>query len=173
MKYAYLISFILGVLLAVRLLFFGAERRKRADDFPLRRSEPAALAFLLAAGLAGYLLTPNRSLSAAAVFLMTLAVGAASSAIVVRLAIATARIQPEHTEDDPRFMYQGRVAVVSEAIPAAGIGEIRFADAPVHLGIRARDGTGCAIGVGEEVCIERMDDGVAVVERWSLVEARL
>lgn len=173
MKYFYLISFVTGVLLAVRLLFFGAERRKRADVFPLRRSEPAALAFLLASGIAGYVMTPSRSLSAIGVLLASLVIGAAAAAIFARLAIATARIRPEHATDDPRFAYQGRVAVVSAAIPSGGVGEIRLVHEALDPVIRARDGAGAAIGVGEEVCIERVDDGIAIVERWSLVEARL
>ena len=59
MSVFYLITFIAGLLLAVRIMFFGAERRagRSADALPLRRSEPAIAAFLVMFGVAGYLLT--------------------------------------------------------------------------------------------------------------------
>jgi hypothetical protein len=49
MTYLFLASFIAGLLLGVRVMFFGAERRRRrsADALPLRRSEPAIIGFLL------------------------------------------------------------------------------------------------------------------------------
>jgi hypothetical protein len=39
--------------------------------------------------------------------------------------------------------------------------------------VRARTIDGSAIAAGEEVCIERLDDGVAFVELWAIVEQRL
>jgi hypothetical protein len=59
MSVVYLIGFCLGLLLGVRIMFFGAERRRgpKTEGMPLRRSEPAAAAFLVMFGVAGYLLT--------------------------------------------------------------------------------------------------------------------
>ena len=58
MLYLYLVSFFAGLLLAVRLMFFGAERRRipSPEALPLRRWEPAVVAFLaspLSAGITG------------------------------------------------------------------------------------------------------------------------
>jgi hypothetical protein len=174
-SYFYLASFIGGLLLAVRLLFFGAERRRlRASNLlPLRRSEPAGVTFLLLFGVAGYLMNQYRALSPVGNAVTAVALGACFAAIVTRLAIATARRLPEHDPDDPRYLLQGRVGVVTIAIPADGEGMIRYDDAGTHLALRARDIAGLAVAVNEEVCIERIDAGVAYVERWVLVEQRL
>jgi membrane protein implicated in regulation of membrane protease activity len=156
-------------------MFFGAERRRqrRADGMPLRRSEPAVVAFLLMFGIAGYLITRNGSLGVAGSLTVATALGIVFAAIVTRLAIVTARIQPEHDPDDPRFVLQGRVGLVTVAIPANGEGMIRYEDGSTPVTVRALDITRGAIAAGEEVCIERVEDGVAHVERWALVEERL
>ena len=58
MVYLFLALFIGGLLLTVRLMFFGAERgRLREGALPLRRWEPALVAFVGMLGLTGYVLT--------------------------------------------------------------------------------------------------------------------
>lgn len=175
MSALYLTAFIAGLLLGVRIMFFGAERRRRVteDALPLRRSEPAIAAFLVMVGLAGYLLTRPGRLAPLAGAGTALLLGAVWAALVTRLAIATARVRPEHDPDDPRYLLQGHVATVTSAIPAAGAGVILYGDAAAPRSIPARSIDGAAIDAGVEVCIERVDDGTAFVELWALVEARL
>jgi hypothetical protein len=62
---------------------------------------------------------------------------------------------------------------VSAPIPSDGEGAITFSDAGVQRTARARTIDGSAIGEGEEVCIERLEDDVAFVELWAIVEQRL
>jgi hypothetical protein len=93
--------------------------------------------------------------------------------IVTRIAVATARLQPEHDPDDPRYVLQGHVALVSAAIPAEGEGAITIAEGAAPRRVRARTIDGSAIAEGEEVCIERIEDEVAFVELWATVEQRL
>lgn len=175
MSAVYLVAFIAGLLLAVRIMFFGAERRRARsiDGMPLRRSEPAISAFLVMFGVAGYLLTRPGRLPAAGGAGAALVLGALWAAFVTRLAIATARVQPEHDPDDPRFVLQGHVAVVLVDIPPEGAGTIVLGEAEGRRSLAARAIDGHAIGAGLEVCIERVEDGVAFVEPWTLVEARL
>ena len=175
MSVVYLVSFIAGLLLAVRIMFFGAERRRvrPSDALPLRRSEPAIAAFLVMFGVAGYLLTRPGRLSSAAGAGAALVLGVLWAAVVTRLAIATARVQPEHDPDDPRFVLQGHVAVVTVAIPADGQGAIAYGEGDARCTLAARSIDGQAIDAGLEVCIERVEDNVAFVELWALVEARL
>jgi len=156
-------------------MFFGAERQRRpsADTLPLRRWEPAAVAFLLMFGVAGYLLSRNGGSSTSALVAIATGIAIVFAALVTKLAIATARLQPEHDPDDPRYVLQGRVGVVTVAIPAQGEGMIRYEEAKSAPTVRARDISGGAIAVGQEVCIERVEDGVAHVELWALVEERL
>ena len=171
----FLISFIGGLLLAVRLMFFGAERRRQRplDAFPLRRSEPAIVTFLLMFGVAGYLAIRHGGFAIGMVVVIAVVAGIVFAALIAWLAVATARIQLEHDPEDPRFVLQGRIGVVAAAIPAGGEGMIRYEDVRAFVSARARDIHHSAIATGEEVCIERVEDGVAYVERWSLVEERL
>lgn len=156
-------------------MFFGAERRKRpsADTLPLRRWEPAAVGFLIMFGVASYLLTRRNGISPATGAAVASIIGVVFAAIVTRIAIAMARFEPEHDPDDPRYVLQGRVGVVTVAIPAGGEGMIRYEDAGSTPAVRARNiGVG-AIAADQEICIERVEDGVAHVELWALVEERL
>jgi hypothetical protein len=175
MTYLFLASFIAGLLLGVRVMFFGAERRRRrsADTLPLRRSEPAIIGFLLMFGVAGYLLTRRGTVSPGVGTLIAALLGLVWAVLVTRIAVATARLPPEHDPEDPRFALQGHVAIVSAAIPSDGEGTITFSDAGVQRTIRARTIDGSAIAEGEEVCIERLEDDVAFVELWAIVEQRL
>jgi hypothetical protein len=175
MSVLYIITFITGLLLAVRIMFFGAERRRpRAGDaLPLRRWEPAVSAFLIMFGMAGYLLTRPDRLSPVAGAGTAVVLGMLWAALVTRLAIATARRKPEHDPDDPRYVLQGHVAVVTELIPPDGEGAIVLGEAAAQRGLRARSIDGQPIEAGVEVCVERVDDDVAFVERWAVVEARL
>ena len=175
MAYVFLVSFIAGLLLAVRIMFFGAERRRvrTVGGMPLRRSEPAIVAFLVMFGVAGYLLTRHGTMGAVWGSGLALLLGVLWAALVTGLAIATARVKPEHDPDDPRFVLQGHVAVVTEAIPSDGEGTITYGEGDGHRTLPARAIDESAIAEGLEVCIERVDSGVAFVEPWTVVEARL
>lgn len=175
MSVLYLASFFAGLLLAVRIMFFGAERRRvrSADAMPLRRSEPALAAFLVMFGLAGYLLSRPGRLSPLASIAVALLLGISWAVLVTRLAITMARTRPEHDPDDPRYVLQGHVAVVTLAIPAGGEGTIQYGDVGSRRSLRARSIDEVAIDTGHEVCIERVDGDLASVELWAQVEARL
>ena len=56
---------------------------------------------------------------------------------------------------------------------ADGEGTITFSDGGAPRTVRARTLDGSAIGEGEEVCIERLEENVAFVELWAIVEQRL
>ena len=171
----FLASFIAGLLLGVRLMFYGAERRRKpaVGAVPLRRWEPAVVGFLFMFGIVGYLLTRDGNGSTSAALLFAAPTGVLFAAVVTWLAIQTARIQPEHDPDDPRYVLQGRVGVVTVTIPVGGEGMIRYEESGSAPVVTARNIDGGAIDEGEEVCIERVEDGVAHVELWRLVEQRL
>lgn len=171
----YLTAFIAGLLLGVRAMFFGAERRAATAGaaMPLRRSEPAAVTFLIAFGVAGYLIGRRDAPSDGIVAGLALVIGTVAALAGTRLAIAMARMTPEHDPDDPRFLLQGHTAVVTVTIPARGQGAITLPDEGTSRVVPARAIDDDAIAAGEEVCIERVDGGVATVERWALVEQRL
>jgi membrane protein implicated in regulation of membrane protease activity len=170
----FLLCFLVGVLFGVRLLFFGAERRQpREGTTPLRRSEPALVGFVAMFGLVGYLFLQGGAFSAARAAAYAALIALVWAALVTRVAIATARIVPEIDPNDPRFILQGCVAVVTKEIAPGSDGEIRIESQDAVTMLRARNITDGGIRVGDEVCIERVEDGVAHVERWSQVEERL
>jgi len=175
MTFLFLAALISGLLLGVRLMFFGAERRRPREgvDLPLRRSEPAAVAFLVMFGIAGYVLTRRGTMGAWAGAATALLLALAWAGIVTRVAIATARVQPEHDPDDPRYLLQGHVAIVTADIPPSGEGMITFQEGASARSLRARTIDDTGVPRGQEVCIERIDEDVAFVEPWSAVEARL
>jgi hypothetical protein len=175
MSYVFLVALIAGLLLGVRLMFFGAERRRLRErtELPLRRSEPAIVAFLTMFGVSGYLLTRHGTMGVGSGTAAALLLGVAWAGVVTRVAIATARVQPEHDPDDQRFVLQGHVALVTAAIPAGGEGAIAVQEGSVSRSLRARTIDDSGVAAGQEVCIERVDDEVAFVEPWSAVEARL
>ena len=131
MSYLFLVALFSGLLLGVRLMFFGAERRRigQGSDLPLRRSEPAVVGFLVMFGISGYLLTRHGAMSTGTGTATALLLGVAWAGVVTRVAIATARLQPGHDPDDPRYVLQGHVARVTSAIPSRGEGTIPLARA--------------------------------------------
>lgn len=175
MSYLFLIALFAGLLLGVRLMFFGAERRRlpARADVPLRRWEPAIVGFLVMFGISGYLLTRHGAMNTGTGTATALLLGVAWAGVVVRVAIATARVQPEYDPEDPRFVLQGHVAVVTADIPAGGEGAIALQGGGASRSLRARTIDDSSVPAGHEVCIERIDDEVAYVEPWSAVEARL
>jgi membrane protein implicated in regulation of membrane protease activity len=175
MIYVFLLALFAGLLLGVRLMFFGAERRRLAvrTDLPLRRSEPAIVGFLVMFGISGYLLTRHGAMGIATGTATALLLGVAWAGVVTRVAIATARVQPEHDPEDPRFVLQGHVALVTSAIPVGGEGAIVLEEGGTSRSLRARTIDDSEVAAGQEVCIERVDDEVAFVEPWAAVEARL
>ena len=175
MPYLFLATFIGGVLLAVRLMFYGAERHRRpaADTLPLRRWEPATVTFLVVFGVTGYLVTHDGRLSPVMGTSTSAVIGAICAAIITRFAIAAARFQPTHDPDDARFVLQGTVGVVTTDIPAGGEGVISYVDVADSPSLRAREIDGNAIATGVEICIDHLDDGIAYVELWARVEERL
>jgi membrane protein implicated in regulation of membrane protease activity len=174
-SYVFLASFVGGLLLGVRLMFYGAERRRRpsTDALPLRRWEPGFVGFLVMFGIVGYALDRNAAMSSVNRVAVSVFGGAVFAALVTWLAVKTARLQPEHDPDDPRYVLQGRVGVVTVPIPVGGEGMIRYEESGSAPVVPARDIDGGAIAAGEEICIERVEDGVAHVELWRLVEQRL
>jgi len=175
MSYVFLVALFAGLLLGVRLMFFGAERRRLPErsGLPLRRSEPAIVAFLVMFGIAGYLLTRHGAMGAGSGTATALLLGVAWAGVVTRVAIATARVRPEHDPDDPRYVLQGHVALVTSAIPVGGEGEIALQEGGAARSLRARTIDDSSVAAGQEVCIERVDGEVAFVEPWAAVEARL
>ena len=172
-------ALILGLLLAVRAMLLGVERRRsplgaHAPSTPaVRFSTPVVSAFAFTFGAAGYLLTRPGRMGLAAGTVVALLIGAAAGAFAVRLVRQAAAFVPEHDPDDPRYVLQGHVATVTASIRPGSEGEITYVVEGARHTIRARGLDGATAEQGIEVVIERIEDGIAYVEPWVEVEKRL
>jgi membrane protein implicated in regulation of membrane protease activity len=172
-------ALILGLLLAVRAMLLGVERRRTPFGAPppttpsVRFSTPVISAFASAFGAAGYLLTRPGRMGAAAGTIVALLIGTIAGAFAVRLVRRAAAFVPEHDPDDPRYVLQGHVATVTSPIGPAGDGEIAYVVEGRRHTVRARGLDGSVAERGTEVVIERIEDDVAYVEPWAEVEKRL
>lgn len=169
-------AFVGGLVLAVRVMFFGV-RRVRGETLHHRRWPLSLAAFLTAAGVTLYARLSVGEVTpawVAAVVLVGLAAGWAAWWVVHR----SAALPSMDPEDDPRYRFQGHVARIVRPIASGGAdGRIAFMfdGTPFEFAARWVDG-GDFRGQGEldsEVVIERIDGNVAFVEPWAVVEERL
>lgn len=176
------VAFLCGLLLAVRVMLFGVQR-KLDDEHRAHRAWPLALAaFLVAVGALLYSRSgrPNGVTGDSLVVVLIVGIVAGGAAWwVVKRSAAMPSTDPE---DDPRYRFQGHVARVIEPIrtrpDGAAAGMIAFSIDGKRHELRARwtpgDWEERAFGrVESEVVIERVEDGVAFVEPWQAVEERL
>jgi membrane protein implicated in regulation of membrane protease activity len=189
MTVVFVACFVLGLLHAVNVMLHGVERAAppagRAPHEPGGgghdpRTEPSALlnaqnvaGFLTAFGLGGYLLERSTTLGPGALAAAALVIGAAGATLSIVLLAAWAIPSVRRDVVDERYLMQGHPASVQAAIPADGEGEIVYEADGRRWTVRARSWDGVALAAGTEVAIERVEDGVAYVEQWAQVEARL
>jgi membrane protein implicated in regulation of membrane protease activity len=88
--------------------------------------------------------------------------------LLARWALRGTRIAPEEENE-----IQGQLAIVSREISPAGTGEITYEQRGKRLEVPARAMSDNHIPVGSDVVIDRIEDGVAIVEEWAVVEQRL
>lgn len=172
-----LAGLVAGLLLFVRVMFFGVQRRIDEERTHHRRWPLALAAFLMVAGVALYAragdLSPSWALTA---LLLGLGAGAGAWWWVKR----SASVPSTDPEDDPRYRFQGHVARVTEPIGSAGDGRIAFEFDGRRHDLRARWSPSSPAQVapnaglaGNEVVIEIVEGDVAYVEPWAVVEERL
>ena len=170
-----LACFLVGLLLGVRAMIVGVERPSRTGATPRTAlTAPALASAATAFGLGGYVL--YRHMDADAVVAVAIAAVLAglsalgTIALIAKWAVPSAAAEPP----DERYLLQGTPAVVTRAVAADLDGEVAYvaADGAQYASL-ARSFDGSALDVGEEVVIDRVEDGVAYVESWAVVEKRL
>jgi hypothetical protein len=161
-------------------MFFGVQRQLD-DDHLGHRAWPFALAaFLVAAGALLYAQARSASGVTVGWILTVVLIGAVAGGGAWWLVKRSASIPSTDPDDDPRYRFQGHVARVIEPIGghAGGEGRIAFSFGGRRYELRARwvpgDWEAQSLGrVESEVVIERVEDDVAFVEPWQVVEQRL
>ena len=180
----FLVVLFAGLALGSLVMWRGVERydpRKPATDTfgrelpapPVGLLFPVGASALLSFGAVGYQILRHSALGSLAALSFSFlagAVGATGAKLLVsRWAVPAALRSPE----DPRFSLQGFPGVVVAGIDAADQGEVTYEANGRSVTIRARSLDGNGIPAGDEIAIDRLEDGVAYVERWSHVEERL
>ena len=163
-------------MLAVFAMLHGLEhlrpRRKKAPSPFLNFSNVAA--FAVGFGATGYPLATRSRLPTWGVALLALAGGVvAVSGMTILLAQWALRggtaLSPEAEAEE----VQGLFAQVIKDIPAFARGRIAYDRLGKRLECDAQSLSNGALPRGTEVVIDRIEDGVAYVEEWSVVEQRL
>lgn len=182
-----LLLFLTGLVLGVFAMLYGTERRVHPALAPHERQsehDPAAepspvfnlasvAAFATGFGLAAYLASRYGSWPLFAELLVATAAGALSltlqSVLIARWAIPSARAD----HPDARYLLQGTIGRITGDVASGGEGTMRYEldGSGYDLPVRGMDGQ--AFGRGTEVVIDRVEDGVAYVESWAVVEQRL
>jgi hypothetical protein len=177
MKAVAIIAFLAGLLLGVRVMFFGVQRRLDEERLAHRAWPLALAAFLVAAGATLYVLANGNGVTIRSVALVVLP-GVAAGAGAWWLVRRSAAVPSKDPEDDPRYRFQGHVARVIEPIRTrATIGRIAFDFDGKRYELRAQWAAPTEWRGGgqtdSEVVIERVEGDLAFVEPWKTVEQRL
>jgi hypothetical protein len=173
-----ILAFIGGLVLAVRVMFFGV-RRVDGEQLHHRRWPLALAAFLAAIGLALYARQAMGQVTSVWVAVVVL-IGLAAGWLAWWVVSHSAAIPSTDPEDDPRYRFQGHVARITKPISsddphANGRVSFTFDGKPFEFAARWVEGADFR-GQGtidSEVVIERIDGDVAFVEPWAVVEERL
>ncbi len=178
LKVFFLAAFIGGLVLAVFAMLHGVEYMRRRRNQSRRPSPffnlPAVAAFAVGFGAIGYPLASRTRLPAWGIILIATGAGAlAITGMITLLARWALRGLSNPLPPEEGHKIQGQLAVVTRDIEPEREGEISYD----HLGgrqyIPARSLGVTVVPAGSEVVIDRIEDGVAFVEEWAVVEQRL
>jgi hypothetical protein len=175
MIYVFVGLVFVGVIAAVRVMLYGVERQRSAGDTSPRSfsASPALISvFSFVAGIVGYV-SRRLGLRPGPTWLAALGIAAVATFAASRVITAWWTVVPEHDIDDERYVLQGSLGRVTAAIDGESAGQISLENSAHKEFLPARSIDGQTMGVGTEVVIERIEDGVAYVEDWAVVEKRL
>jgi membrane protein implicated in regulation of membrane protease activity len=165
--------FIGGLLLWIRVMFFGV-RRTHGDAVAHRAWPLGAAVALVTSGALLYARPMVSGTWIASLTLLGLVAGAAAWWATKRSASRAS----DDPDDDPRYKFQGHVARVTQTF-TDGVGRIAFSYEGKRIELSAKWATesdvdeSAASRLDDEVVIERIEGEIAYVERWATVEQRL
>lgn len=173
--------FLAGLVLAVGAMLFGVERERQsatgAPTIGARLTVPNVAAFATVSGAVGYLLHRYSSLGTPAVLVIAAIGGALGVAGAVLLVARWALPAVAGEVVDERYVLQGHPArvtrIIADAAGAPSAYEISYEEGGATHVLRAHSLEGTELAPGSEVVIERVENGAAYVEAWSVVERRL
>lgn len=175
MKNLFLVAFGGGLAIAVYAMLQGVERnRKSGVTRPgPHLNFPALAAVMVVFGAVGYSLLRSSTLSSVPVVLIAAGAGIAGwLAMGVLMAKWALRPTPPNAHDEATEI-QGQLAVVVNPIHSNRAGSIRYERNGASHEVPARGLDETELSCGGDVVIDHFEDGVAIVEDWASVEARL
>ncbi len=184
-----LIVLMTGLVSGVFAMLYGTERSVRSpiakkphertsEHNPTTEPSPwfnlaTVAAFSVSFGLTAYIVARNTTWSTIWQLLLAIIAGllamALQSLLIARWALPGARA--EHL--DERYVLQGTLARITATVPPHGQGLMRYALDGQEFELLAEDIGGAELALGVDVVIDRVEHGVAYVESWAHVEARL
>lgn len=170
----YLGVFLAGLTLAVHTMLHGVEqwKLKRSSKPSAVLNPPAVAALAMGIGASGYLFHTRSALGPVLVLLISLCIGAAFlSATIFLMAKWALRhdVSSAQMEED----ISGQVATVTRDITPDETGEIAWFAWDTRHVLPAASLDGSEVSAGTEVVIDAVEQGIAQVELWSVVERRL
>lgn len=183
-------AFVIGLILGVVAMFFGVERRRHREhqdhapaatppgveapgEISARLNLPVIASFATLFGATGYLLLRFSTLSTPVVTVVALLVGGIGIVLAVLVVAKWAVPSAQREVVDERYVLQGHLARVLRPIQQNAAGEVTFELDGVRHTMRALTVDGSAVDAEHEVVIDRIEDGVAYVEAWTVVEKRI
>jgi hypothetical protein len=173
--------FLVGLVLAVGSMLFGVERTRQSPNgmptIGARLTVPNVAAFATVSGAVGYLLNRYSVLGTASIFAIAAIAGALGVGGAVLLVARWALPAVAAEVVDERYVLQGHPAqvtrILASATGAPSAYEISYEEGGATHLLRAHSLDGAVLAPGSEVVIERVENGAAYVEAWSVVERRL
>jgi hypothetical protein len=173
MRALFLLSFLGGLILGVISMLVGIDRHEQRRRMTPLALVPTAGAFAALVGATGYLLNRYTALPDWTVLAIAVSTGIVAAGGMLGIIAGWALPSAAREVVDERFVLQGHFGTVTAPIMAGGLGEITFETHGARHKTAARSLDGHAMDQGTEIVIERVEDGVAYVERWSRIEKEL
>jgi len=173
MRTLFLSFFIAGLVLGVTSMISGIDREQRRGRWVKYLNLPTLGTAAVLFGIVGYPLAKYTSLPPGA--LAAIAAAAAVAGGIAMVAVIAGWAVPSAARDipDERYLLQGHLARVVRLIDGSERGEIAFEVEGKRQIATATSLDGTSIAVDAEVVIERVENGVAYVERWTTIAKQL
>ena len=173
LRIAFVALFLIGLVLGVISMLVGIQK-----DSPPRTARSmfnlATIgALVTVVGAVGYPLARYTTLGGVAISAIALAAGLAAWGLAVAMIAGWAVPSARRETEDERYALQGFVGKVTQPIGNGTVGEITYQLEGAWHHHRARSLDGQPIESGTEIAIDRIEDGIAWVERWSTIERQL
>jgi hypothetical protein len=173
LRFAFVALFLAGLVLGVISMLVGIQKDSPPRTARAMFNLATIGALVTAVGAVGYPLARYSTLGGIAVWLIALAAGLAAWGLAVAMIAGWAVPSAARETEDERYALQGFVGKVTQPIGNATAGEITYQLESAWHRHRARSLDGKPIESGTEIAIERIEDGIAWVERWSTIERQL